>query len=515
MKDYKKFLEEVTIKGNPGVPGEDKNSRGEDPYLSNIENRAKRRLNITPEDMPYRGRPSRKQMELGHKIGQLMQSSMQYVRGKENELSELATKVFLNIYQELIDRYEIEVDIKIIRPGRVKDWMDSCEDCEPAEPPKMKEIEDEEVKKEIHKRKIDNLVIQGEAKNTKHILHSEEVKDGLKEIYGEETAKVVFDLWDETTKVADQLDWIIPTEVRSQMMEEAPDFMAGACFVDWQPKKKEEEEEEVDKEEEDKEKSFFAKLFGKDDDEIENDIQESSEETPIIRARGIDFPMLLHESVKGLFEILSLGGLPEDKRTAELSILNTGIEDEPEDWKYGPEIASDIRDFINLNDKVSKHPNVREEVYKILIDRNTMSTDDFLKLIKGILSKKEEARIKVDKIIDEAIKNISDYKDSMDKYNQDMEKYNRDMEDWKSSSANVGEEGEEEDDEISKIINKPVETDYSKMSKSQIQELIDDALDRGDIETLQKLTPFIKESLEWRIYESEINRLVKNNSRSK
>ena len=290
--------------------------------------------------MPYRGRPSRKQMELGHRIGQLMQSSMQYVRGKENELSELATKVFLNIYQELIDRYEIEVDIKIIRPGRVKDWMDSCEDCEPAEPPKMKEIEDEEVKKEIHKRKIANLVIQGEAKNTKHILHSEEVKDGLKEIYGEETAKVVFGLWDETTKVADQLDWIIPTEFRSQMMEEAPDFMTGACFVDWQPKKKEEEEEEVDKEEEDKEKSFFAKLFGKDDDEIENDIQESSEETPIIRARGIDFPMLLHESVKGLFEILSLGGLPEDKRTAELSILNTGIEDEPEDWKYGPEIAS-------------------------------------------------------------------------------------------------------------------------------------------------------------------------------
>jgi hypothetical protein len=298
------------------------------------------------------------------------------------------------------------------------------------------------------------------------------------------------------------------------MMEQAPDFMAGACFVAWQPKKKEEEEEEVDKEEEDKEKSFFAKLFGKDDDEIENDIQESSEETPIIRARGIDFPMLLHESVKGLFEILSLGGLPEDKRTAELSILNTGIEDEPEDWKYGPEIASDIRDFINLNDKVSKHPNVREEVYKILIDRNTMSTDDFLKLIKGILSKKEEARIKVDKIIDEAIRNISDYKDSIDKYNQDMEKYNRDMEDWKSSSSDVGEEGEEgeeDDNEISKITNKPAETDYSKMSKSQIQELIDDALDRGDIETLQKLTPFIKESLEWRIYESEINRLVKNN----
>lgn len=509
MRNYKKFLEEISIKGNPGVPGE--NNSGEDPYLSNVENRAKRRLNIKPEDMPHRGRPSQKEMELGHKIGRLMQSSMQYVRGKENELSELATKVFLNIYQELIDRYEIEVDIKIIRPGRVKDWMDSCKDCEPAEPPKMKEIEDEDIKKEIHKRKIANLVIQGEAKNTKHILHSEEVKEGLRKIYGEETAKVVFNLWDETTKVADQLDWIIPTTVRTQMMEQAPDFMAGACFVDWQPKKKEEED---DKEEEDKEKSFFAKLFGKNDDEIENDIQESSEETPIIKARGIDFPMLLHESVKGLFEILSLGGLPEDKRTAELSILNTGIEDEPEDWKYGPEIASDIRDFINLNDKVSKHPNVREEVYKILIDRNTMSTDDFLRLIKGILSKKEEARIKVDKIIDDAIRNIVDYKDSIDKYNRDMEKYNRDMEDWKSSSSDVTDlEDAEDDDEISKIVNKPTETDYSKMTKSQLQELIDDALDSGDIETLRKLTPFIKESLEWRIYRTEINKMLKNNNR--
>lgn len=510
MKDYKKFLEEVSIKGNPGIPGEDKNSNGEDKYLSNIENRAKRRLGITDADANRGGMPSRKEMQLGMRIGQLMEESMQYVRGHEDKLSELATKVFMSIYHELIERYEIEVDIKILKPGKVKQWMDECDECDKPEVPKFREIKDEDIKREIHKRKIANLVIQGEAKNTKHILHSEEVKEGLKEIYGEEVAKKVFDIWDETTKVADQLDWIIPTEIRTDMMERVPDFMAGACFVDWKPKEKEEDEEkEESKEDSDKEKSFFAKLFGdKDDDEIEEDVQRSNEEIPIIRARGVDFPMLLHESVKGLFEILSLGGIPEDKNTAELALSNTGLSDEPEDWKYGPEIASDIRDFINVNTKVSSHPNVREEVYKILVDKNTMSTVDFLKLIKGILSKTDEARKKVDKIVDDAVRNITEYKDSMDRYNRDMEQYNKDVEDWKSGDTVAGDEDE---DDIAKIISKSqeVETDYSKMSKSQLQELIDDALDRGDIEALRKIGPYVKESLEWKIYESEINRLIK------
>ena len=36
MKKYKKFLEEITIQGNPGVPGEGNREPGDSRYLSDI-----------------------------------------------------------------------------------------------------------------------------------------------------------------------------------------------------------------------------------------------------------------------------------------------------------------------------------------------------------------------------------------------------------------------------------------------------------------------------------------------
>ena len=75
--------------------------------------------------------------------------------------------------------------------------------------------------------------------------------------------------------------------------------------------------------------------------------------------------------------------------------------------------------------------------------------------------------------------------------------------------------GDDEEDEIEKLIKQTtkkeqeVEGDYSKMSKRELQELIDAALDAGDFETLKKIQPFMKESLEWRIYESEIKKILK------
>jgi hypothetical protein len=73
----------------------------------------------------------------------------------------------------------------------------------------------------------------------------------------------------------------------------------------------------------------------------------------------------------------------------------------------------------------------------------------------------------------------------------------------------------DEEDETEKIIKKStqkeerIEGDYSNMSKSELQELIDRALDNSDFETLRKIQPFMKESLEWKIYESEIKKILR------
>ena len=508
MKNFQKFLEEASVKGNPGFPGENGKKPDESEYLSDVERRAKQRLGIRPEDTQRRTQmtpmgpmpvPSEKEMRLGRRIMDLLKKSLEYTSGKEEQLSQLANVVFLSIYQDLVTRYEIELDIKVIKPGKIKQFMDECEECEQDPPPQFKELTEEDIKNEVHKRKIANLIIQGEAKNTKHILHSDEVKEGLESIYGKKDAEEVFKIWDEMTKTADQLDWIIPAEVRAQMMEEMPQGLAGACFVDWKPKEvqaPQEKEEEVEEEPqewsgEEDEESMYSE-----EDEAP---MERFDETPLIRARGIDFPMLLHESVKGLFEVLSLGGIPEDPRAAKIALSNTGLSDEPEDWKYGPEVASDLRDFISQSPRINDYPNIREEFYKMLIDKETMPTAKFLELMRGILAKTEEARVVVDRLVNKVADIIKQEKDNQSRYEREMDEYERQMKDWEEYQKGGAQEPTEpeEDGDIEKLIRgtqkQEVSTDdYSTWSQRDLMSEIDNALDSGDMNKVKMLSQYLK-----------------------
>ena len=493
IKDFNKFFEEASVKGNPAFPGEGGRKPGESEYLSDIERNAKQRLNIRPGDesrmTPMGPIPSQREMELGKRIMQLLEKSLEYTNGREQELSDLANVVFLSIYKDIVDRYEIELDIKIVKPGKVKKFMDECEDCQQEPPPKFKEVVEKDIIDEVNKRKFANLIIQGEAKNTKHILHSEEVKDGLDAIYNERSEDI-FKVWDEMTKVADQLDWIIPAEVRAQLMEKMPEGIAGACFIDWKNKEKEEEEEENEPEEEsgewsgeEDEESMYS------EEEVEEDEpMERFDQTPIIRARGVDFPMLLHESVKGLFEILALGGIPEDKRVAGIVLSNTGIDDEPEDWKYGPEIAADIRDFVNKSPRVNENPNIREELFKMMIDKETMPTDKFLSLIRGVLSNTEDARIKIDNLVSKVADMIKTEKDDMLRYDREMDEYERSKKDWEENRKISTDSSQDDDnDEIKDDV-----IDYSKMSQKDIMGEIDSALDEEDMDKVKMLSQYLK-----------------------
>lgn len=534
MKKFQKFLEEVDIKGNPGIPGEGPQKKPDDKkYLSDVEKRAKDRLGIRPEDRPMMTpmgpRPSRKEMQLGMEIGQMCSQALRKSDGYEKELSDLATDVIYNMYKSLVDKYQIELDIKLVKPRDIKPFMDECEECDMPDIPEMREITDPVLIKEIQKRKIANLIIQGEAKNTKHILHSDEVKSGLKDILGNRNGEEYFRILDKITKIADQLDWLADPQMRAEMMELHPEGMAGACKVDWKPKEKKDEDEE--QEEQEQEIDLDAILAKGDDEDGEEDteaVENEEGKTPILRARGVDFAMLLHESVKGLFEILSLSGLPvvrdednevDKEKTKEFLQKiygNTGLGDEPQDWQYGPEVASDLRDFVNKNDKIDTFPNLREELWKYMLDRNTMPTDEFLSFMRGILNNTPEARRKMDTIIDKLIKKIKDEKEAWDKYENDMEEYNRQMEEYNRQMAEYkdkgelagGEEGgEDEEDEIEKLIRKANqpdpeeesdEIDYSRMSKGQLNDELNAALDNQDYALATKISKFIKESIQYK-----------------
>lgn len=87
--------------------------------------------------------------------------------------------------------------------------------------------------KEEEKRKIVNLIIQGEAKNTKHILQMPEVRDGLRIILGTSEGDELFRSLNAMANSADKLDWLEPTERRGQMMQHGSAF-GGAVDVDWE-----------------------------------------------------------------------------------------------------------------------------------------------------------------------------------------------------------------------------------------------------------------------------------------
>jgi hypothetical protein len=474
-----KLFEEADIKGNPGIPGEPNKREGESSYIGDVTDRARQRLDIRPGDVTRQGfPPSRKMMDLGRRMMELvMKSRRDFIRGHERQLEELAERLFRNLYQELIDRYNILLDLKIAQP-RLNTPEASDDNDE------MRAIDNEEVINQIHKRKLANLIIQGEAKNTKHILHLEECKDGLKEIYGNRKGEEAFRIFDEITKTADQLDWIIDIWIRKAMMEQDPNGSqaAGSVEVQWV---KGDDDGDIELTEYDPEEDG-------DDDEDDGFM---SDLVPKIKARAVDFPMLLHESVKGLFEILALGGIPEDEEISAKVLSNTGRMDEPEDWQFGPEVAADLRDFVNENPNIDRYPNIREELFRLMIDKETMPVKDFLELMRGILSKTPKARRDVDRLIKQIVDGFDSYNKDLQRYNREMEEYNREMQEYEDSLKRGGTIPSEIDDILQK--QKPQsenEDDYSTYSQSQLQTMVDKALDNGDFDKVKKISQFLKES---------------------
>lgn len=472
IKKYQRFLEEVTIKGNQGIPGEDKD-KNDPKYLSDVERRARNRMGDRGRPLPE-GNPHLI-MQTGREIMELVQRSLSMTEGKEKELEDLAKQVILSQYESILDG--VELDIKLVKPGRPNDMM---EEGEEDTPPDYRVINDIELRREVDKAKLLNNVIQGEAKNTKHILHTDMVKDGLRDIFGDAQGREIFTVWDRISKLADKLDWMIPVNVRADMMEEQPMGQAGAVKVEWNKKN-------VDEDKNDLANRVLDSLEEGDDlEKNEDEISELFDETsPKIKAVGIDFPMLLHETVKGIYELIAAHSIPDDEELAKKVKLNvTSMADEAEDWRYGPEIASDLRDYVNsVIDEMSKSdskildiPNLREHFFGRLADRNQVKTDEFLKIFKGILKNDASVKRSVMSMISEIVKELRDF-DKSQPLPFELD-YREEDDDTMIASS-------EEEDEIKYS---PKEIDYSEMSKRDLQTEIDNALDDGDYSKVREIT---------------------------
>jgi hypothetical protein len=510
MKSFQDFINEATIKGNLGVPGEGPEGRDEESFLRGVEEEGRRKAAGDPR-------------QIGGRMWQISQSTKSLIRGKEKEIEKFAEEIIKDVYSGFMD--SVELDLQIVRDGMaVKEFMDEEDEKkkernekekekakkkkeeqkeEKEKEPSVRKSTDAQLKLEIDKRKLANAITQGEAKNTKEIIRMPECLDGLKKVLGDRNGEELHRQLLELTELADKMDWIIPVQAKADMMERMPEGMAGACSVDWQEEEKEEESQDLAQ-------NVLDELQNSEEGSDLNDMSDELKELmssgkPIIRARGVDFVMLIHEAVKGIYELIASRGIPEDTTLASNVFLNTEtFEDEAEDFRYGPPIAAALRDFINANRKTNQYPNVREFVFGKMIE---MPAERFLALMKEILMKTPEARNQVDRLIDEVVSELEGYESELSDY-EISKRFEQEPEGEFTS--------DEEESDIDKLVRQSLagekeeegpKKSYDDMTIAEIQREIEKAVEEENYELAGELTKKYLKGESKKVWETELKRI--------
>lgn len=100
---------------------------------------------------------------------------------------------------------------------------------------------------------------------------------------------------------------------------------------------------------------------------------------PIIKAKAMVFPVLIHELCKGVMEVLSTNGLPTQENVAKFVIDKADfVQAEPWDMRFGPAIWRKFCDAIPAEDFKLKH--------YIYTDLVSMEPQEFSQLMKEIIA---------------------------------------------------------------------------------------------------------------------------------
>ena len=313
--------------------------------------------------------------------------------------------------------------------------------------------------------------MQGEAVNTKKILNSEVSRDGLRRVLGRQEADSYIDLLNKITDIAHHIYWVIPFDVQLAMWEQDKSGMSGSCKVEWTTPEDEEENEK-------RAQDILDELTNDPELDMEDVAELFDDIDAVIHALGKDYAMLIHETIKGIYQLIISNAIPQDEEVAQKVIENTDtLRDEIEDLKYGPEIAADLRDYIEAFPESDKISNLRARVYgKMML----MPANEMLELILKILENNPAAKKEVQSIINQI-------KEELDNYNSGD--YNDDDKELPANPGSPLTSGHYDD-----------ETDYANMSKADLQKLVDQALDAGDIERFKELSKHLSEGMKFKAY---------------
>lgn len=569
LKDFSQFVnEEADVRKNTGLPSN---------FTGDAETAAKVNLGVTPDEP--------KQLQLGSLLaqaGQIIAQSipLNQIEEKFTQLEKIASDVIKKEFKTVFEILPIELKLRLVRPNETvfsnlpelgNKQVDSNEKPVVQEEPQSElqeqpesqseeqsqeqpeeeddffsffgsesdeeeqqdeeenleeiinqepEVTNKDVDMAIDKTQILNMITQGAGKATKDIIKfSEIVSKGIGEIFGD-NAQRILDIWGKISEEADKRDWITPIDVTKNLFKDNPRGMAGAVKVKFES--------------------------------LENSgelLTENADYSKIVvRAYGVDFPMLIHEAVKGIYMALQSPAIKSNPELAEeIKRATSSYKDESSDFRYGPLAQSMFRDFVNhckdadrypnmvervlfflARDKevIQKTPDMTEEEFELKNKQNGKFTDaEFLEISKSLFSVFDKqnlggklkfvineerfvesiARTKIEEIIKEEVE-----------FEEELEADERAV-DLKKALPSDNETtpepaGEEEVDEIEKLRQATAEreTDYESMTDVELMDLAFQAAADNDFEKARMIQSYVKKNESLIIIDNELKIINEN-----
>jgi len=370
---------ETPLSDNPALPRKD-----DDEFDNSFEQliASKRFRDVVEKVKRYTGVQEVTQNQLMNLQGMMMQAVQQVKQIESNNegyLEQLAVELVKKELSLPDDAFQYDVELTSM-PGQI-DMSGMKKDSEEPEDEDVIEqfgVSEDEAEDDLEnfmaafekfdlekaKRRFINSLIQGASKKGHYMFHL--VKDELENINPQ-----LLNLYGVLMSVNDLLYWILPDQM-VMMAAESGQGMEG--------------KEEVDE----------------------------TTDPPTIKAKGLFFPILVHELLKGVYEVL-----PDDPKAAEMVMASQDtLPYEIWDLRLGPVIWEKFME--SYPDKLYQED--LREIQNYLFSRfSSLTTDEFFDVAKMIMSGSDEGKKIVEKMVDEIIEELKsqDYEDAMSQYDDD------------------------------------------------------------------------------------------------
>jgi hypothetical protein len=150
---------------------------------------------------------------------------------------------------------------------------------------------------------------------------------------------------------------------------------------------------------------------------------------PTIRVRAVNFPIAIHECIKGWLEVVALKGQPENPQEREIYMQASQMEDtlDKERWDLllGPAIWDKIE--VAIPNDLYTNKNFRTYVNFVFMEIFKLPAKKMLVLLKEVVSGSEVGSRLINELVGAVKENMSNYDQEVTSYeaNESLERFNQ------------------------------------------------------------------------------------------